>query len=490
MAGTSRTSTNAFNDAADARRFLSSLPKTRLVELLSDHAMFCDRLFEALQLEAVCTQTAPDVSGFRKMIDRVIRRDTFVSYRESFDLSRRIDDLVDRLGTRLEDGRGEDVMTLTEHLLRRCEHVLGNMDDSAGTMKPVMERATALHVAACRSVRPDPIELALRLFTWEMTTEWDTFSHAVRMHADVLGDTGIAEYRRLAEDVWREYGTLAPGDRCEFDPRRFRCTCVMEDLARLTGDVDALVTVLGHDLSSAYRFQRIATELRGSGRLDEAILWAERGLRAFPDRRDDRLVSLTIELYHQAGRQPHAMDLARATFETNPNQATYRQLRAVVLSRQWPEERARAIAHLRSTLRPVSKTDAGTDAGQPFGCHRADGSTLVAILLSEECAEDAWQAARDYGCSETLWTQLAHLREDEHPLDAAAVYEHLIEHFIGHKDKRGYRSATDLLVRVKALLARGGRPEHFRNLLQATIDKHRRKRNLMKLITASFGEIA
>ncbi|MCP3980335.1 MAG: hypothetical protein GY716_13610 [bacterium] len=485
MSSRSRGSTNALDGKGDARPFLSSLPKTRLVELLADHAMFCDRLLDTLQLEAVCTPTAPDASGFRSMIDRVIRPHTFVSYRESFDFSGRIDDLVDRLGTLLKDGRDGDVIALTEHLLRGCEHVLGNMDDSAGTMQPVMERAAALHLEACRSARADPIELALRLFTWEMTTEWDTFFHAVLTYADVLGDVGIAEYRRLAEDVWREISPLAPGDRCEFDSRRFRTAAVMEDLARLTGDVDELVRVLGRDLSSSYRFHQIAAELRESGRLDDAITWAERGLCAFSDNRDDRLVRLTIELHHASGHQEQAMDLAWATYEPNPNQETYRQLQAVVPSKQWPDFRARAIAHLRSILRPVS----GSDAGHPSEHHRADGSSLVAILLAEECPEDAWQAARDYGCSETLWTQLARLREDQHPLDAAAVYEYLIEQRIGCKDKRGYRGATELLVRVEALMSRGGQPESFRKLLEATIDKHRRKRNLMKLITASFGEI-
>lgn len=67
----------------------------------------------------------------------------------------------------------------------------------------------------------------------------EIFFGAARTYAHLLGDTGLAEYRRLAMQEWDELPPLGPDDERSWSSRRFRLTNIMLTLADLTGDVDA-----------------------------------------------------------------------------------------------------------------------------------------------------------------------------------------------------------------------------------------------------------
>lgn len=45
-----------------------------------------------------------------------------------------------------------------------------SVDDSDGAMGGLLERVQELHLAACEVARPDPVNLATRLFAWSSET--------------------------------------------------------------------------------------------------------------------------------------------------------------------------------------------------------------------------------------------------------------------------------------------------------------------------------
>ena len=109
--------------------------------------------------------------------------------------------------------------------------------------------------------------------------EWGRGQHELNVrYADVLGEIGLARYRRLAEAEWARIPSRGPGeeDDTDEDGDRFRVTSMMESLAQALNDVDLEIAVLSRDLSSAYGFLRLAQLCRDAGRDDEALDWAER----------------------------------------------------------------------------------------------------------------------------------------------------------------------------------------------------------------------
>jgi hypothetical protein len=75
----------------------------------------------------------------------------------------------------------------------------------------LLGRARDIHLAAVREVRPEPMRLARDLFAREMADEYGTFAGAVALYADVLGETGLAEYHRLAAEAWEKIPPYSGG---------------------------------------------------------------------------------------------------------------------------------------------------------------------------------------------------------------------------------------------------------------------------------------
>src|SRR5207249_9354607 len=70
-----------------------------------------------------------------------------------------------------------------------------------------------IHLTACRQANPDAIALARAWFAREVDSEWEFFHGASEAYEDVLGEVGLAEYRRLATEAWKKVRPLRTGAR-------------------------------------------------------------------------------------------------------------------------------------------------------------------------------------------------------------------------------------------------------------------------------------
>ena len=100
-----------------------------------------------------------------------------------------------------------------ESRMLEVEQATMSMDDSDGDMGSILQWLQDLHLEACRKAKPDPVALGERLFDWEMRSEFDTFDGAVETYAELLGERGLAAYRRCAEAAWSDVpaGEHRPG---------------------------------------------------------------------------------------------------------------------------------------------------------------------------------------------------------------------------------------------------------------------------------------
>ena len=165
-----------------------------------------------------------------------------VDYARMPEYARGIEAVLDSLNNLLKHDHGAEVRELAECALKQMESAMNHVDDSDGFMGGILERLQELHLAACRAIKPDPSALAKFLFEWETSSDWEIFLGAAETYADVLGNAGLAQYRKLAEATWAKVPPLAPGEK---DPERYggrwRITHMMETLAKQNRDAEALV---------------------------------------------------------------------------------------------------------------------------------------------------------------------------------------------------------------------------------------------------------
>jgi uncharacterized Zn finger protein len=465
----------------DIRTYLDGLARDALVELLVERAAEDEHFDARLRMSAArATEGAPPLAFFRHALDEAFIVRDYVDYRGMYDYASTIDSALDSLRELLDDGHAETVITLAEHAVDRAEDALGYVDDSDGYMSGIADRLQELHRDACAAAKPEPVGLARTLFERERRSgDLDVFHDAAASYAEVLGAEGIAEYRRLATVEWDALPPLGPGQE-ERSSRRFRITQIMETLAELTGDVDAVAEVLARDQSSAYQFVRIAELYTKAGRYEDALAWAEKGL-ALHGGPDSRLVEAAAEEYHRAGRGADAVRVAWDAYDASPALRTYRQLaEQATRAGLWPDWHEKSLALLRERIAHEDRRPARGRATR-WAASGVDSSTLVEVLLYDGDVEQAWAEASAAGCRRDLWLKLAGLREGEHPLEAIPIWQGEIERVIDAKNNQAYAEAVDLIIRVHRLMRAADCEADFPPYTAKLRTQHKPKRNLMKL---------
>lgn len=468
----------------DVQDYLQRLDKEELVSMLLDQVEEDERLHRRLMVRASqATEGTADISVWKQSLDDALEVDDYISYREAHDYANGVGDVIDSLDDLLRDGQAEKVIGLAEYGLTEVERGLEYTDDSDGWMGGMLDRLQELHLQACRMARPDPEDLAERLFEWEMESSFDTFHQAVFVYADILGEAGRTVYRRQAEAEWAKLPALAPGDKdAHRYGKRYRITYIMEALARAEDDFEALVAIKSRNLSEPHNYLGIAQLYQDAGDSDQALDWAERGWRAFPGaKRDDRLRTFIADAYQKRGRHDEAMALMWEAFADRPWLETYKILeRHGRRARRWPEWRDKALALVRERIAEVK----AEPSDLPLWMRASSGghSLLVEIFLHEGDPEAAWREAEAGGCSGTLWLELAKRREKSHPADAVRIYRNHIASLLRNPGNRVYDETVRYLEKIETALAQSGTEAEFRPLLTEIRATHKRKRNLMKLL--------
>lgn len=459
--------------------FVSLQDAETLAAWLLESAKRDDVLCENLLLKA--RRTAGPVStikAFRAAIDRAVDTGGYVDWREASTYAAGLENIADSLAELLQQGQAAALIDLAEYAIAHVEAACEYVDDSnGGEMTDMLERLGELHYQACMAARPDPVALSERLFKYEMADGYGVFFDCLRRYAKVLGKEGAARYKQLAEEDWRKVeprtGETGRGD---YDGRRWRITSIMENIAKLSGDVEALVAVKSRDLSNALRYLDIAEIYRSHRQHDQALEWAERGVKAFPNKPDDRLRDFLAEEYLRRKRNDEAMRLIWVQFTERPGLGYYQKLHQFAKKAGlWPTFRQQAFEHLDALI--------ASQAGKrqtPYSFSYT--SVLVEISLWEKNADAAWEAASRGSISDQLWLTLATAREGDHPGDAVPVYRRLIETTVAQTNNAAYEEAIKLLKRLKPLLARLGCTADFGQYIALLRAKYKAKRNFIKLL--------
>jgi len=468
---------------ADAEKVLMTEDQETLVRMMVDWAKDDDRLHDRLILYAA-RRAGPNTgaAAVQRAFEKAVRVRDFVPYREATGWARDVDDAIDLIERLLNDGQAAAVIELCESALQSLLAAIQSVDDSDGHFGMLRDRLQDIHNRACEEAHPDPVELAKRLFHWELHSDFDVFYGAVARYAKILGTKGMKMYRNLAEAEWAKVpARTAKHERSE-SGQHSRITHIMESLAKASGDIEQLVAVLSRDLSSAYSYLKIAEVHREARQHDNALLWAEKGLQAFPEHTDGRLREFAADEYHRRRRHDDALKLMWAEFSERPYLETYKTLEIhAKKAGAWPEWRERALAEFR--LRIARAKEKARGQSRPRWMQADDNnSPLVEIFLYEGTPAEAWREAQTGGCSDSLWLRLATAREREYPEDAAPIYLKLAEAAVAATSNGRYEDSVGLLVKAAAVMRRTDRGREFTQHLEALRVKYKIKRNFIKLI--------
>lgn len=463
----------------DIKEYLATQPPETLVDLLLDVAQRDDRLYQSLLLKAERTGGSGGnvVKAFRRAIDGATRIHGFVDWREVGTFASNIEQVADSLAELLKPDTAAMLVELAEYAIERVENSLEQVDDSNGEIGDIAYRLGELHLKACTMARPDPAGLAERLFRFETTLPFGLCSFDAATYRKALGKEGLRRYRELAEAEWRK---LKPRDaKDSYDAHRSRITRIMERLAEASGDVEELVAIKSRDLSSSYCYLDIAEIWVKAKQPDKALEWAERGLKAFPERPDNRLRDFLVAAYLKRKRNDEALQLTWIQFEERPILEHYKKLRDVAGKLGlWPEQRNRALAWVAEVIVREAST---TSRWKPKPS--APNTTLrVEIALWENDLDAAWESIHEGICDRSLLIALAGKLESSRPDGAISLYRRVVPPIVEQTNNTAYEEAIKLIRKVGGLMKAQNQSRPFGDYLAELRVQFKPKRNFIKLL--------
>jgi uncharacterized Zn finger protein len=292
----------------------------------------------------------------------------------------------------------------------------------------------------------------------------------------------LRRYRELAEAEW-----LTPRDaKGSYDSHRARITRIMERLAEASGDVEELVAIKSKDLSSGYDYLAIAQIWTKAGQHDKALEWAERGLKAFPQRPDNRLRDFLVAAYLERERPDEALQLTWIQFEERPCLTLYEKLHAVAGELGvWPAQRDRALVWVAEAIAHEANT---TNRWKPKPSV-PNYSLRVEIALWEQDLDAAWTAAHEGICDRKLLIALAGEMESSRPGDAISLYRRVVPPIVEETDNAAYAEATKLIRKVGGLMKAQNQSRQFGDYLAELRLRFKPKRNFIKLLDGVMRSI-
>jgi uncharacterized Zn finger protein len=447
------------------RDHLAAKSAEALVAMIVELAARDPTLFRKLDIASAADGADEKTLAARlgKAIDQATATRGYVEYREAGGWAGGVDEALDAIEA-LESKHDRLLLKLAERAIDRIENAIESVDDSDGEGSALLERARDLHIRAACGARPDPVALAGDLFHREIGGDWGTFDGAAWLYADVLGEAGLAEYRRLAIEAWEKLQPLTGRSRQEGRGDYGVLSGILDRFAEREGDIETRIALRAKDLSSPWKYLELAEFCLGQKGADEALRWAEEGMWMFQDGHSDgRLALFAAELLQKAGRRAEAMAALKRVFERAPDFNVYLRWREI----EGDTVCDQALALLERV--PANETAA-------FSSRPAD--LCVKILMHEGQFETAWAMTRKYRVSQTVKEGLARASEADFPREALGVYAQRVDELANGGGNRAYEEAAGFVARMGRLRAPAEQTAYVASLKE----RFGRKRNFMKLL--------
>ncbi|MEU6707857.1 SWIM zinc finger family protein [Streptomyces wuyuanensis] len=396
-----RTAARARATALEA--WLTALTRNELLTLVRERIAEDSRLRRRLELRAAAARS--DIGTVQDRIltlidPRPLTRYGHIEYADAPGYAQQVAEAAAALRALTADGRAAEAVSLAEEAIRVMGERYAEIDDSDGVVGQAAAAMAQIHLEACRVARPDPDRLAEWLVSHILGDSNDATDLDPLDYADTLGPSGLARLRQLAAEAQQR------------EPTGWAERYLMEHLVKAEGNIDALIALYAQDLNpSGATHVRIAEALESAGRADEALAWAERGLRDCPAHThiDGRVVDYVCARYAAAGRPADVLGVRRDRFHIERSLAAYQRLRSAALATErWEPERVAALAALRE--------DAHRERGGRYG-----GPVLIDALIDDGDVDTAWREAAGLA-DDRQQEQLADLSRQTHPAEALDVY--------------------------------------------------------------------
>ncbi len=478
--GESKTPSTAANAKAPAKRmtvmqsiadYLSQQSVEALCTLILNEAERDTTLRKRLNILRQTAQAANDTGMLRQALLTSIGTGKSITYPKVKAWAEGINTVVDAIAELPLPQHAMQVRELTEYGIGLLRAALNHAEDFHGKTFYAYRSLQESHIAACEHYNPNPEALGEWLFLEYINNDNAFYENPLDMYAEVLGEKGATAFLRAAEAMWQKLQPQAKDPNIATKDWLVisRLREILQEIYE--SDPHALIKFLEHDLRSESDYATLAETYEKIGEPAKAVALAENFCRD-PNKSKPygSVQEYLVDFYHRHNQMSEAVKLLWHDYTTDPTIDNYRSVRNLALrAKEWPQWEAKMLAHAHEEL-----------AKNPNNTGKA-GALLVEIHLENKDPKTAWQAALQWGCSDTLWHKLAIDHGALNPTQARNICQHAAEAKMNLVSSAAYEDAVKWMMHARALW---NDADAFIDWVELMREKYKAKRNLIKLFDA------
>ena len=466
---------------------LAALGAERLAAILVELGDRDAEIKRRLRLE-LAAQTGSDTvaAEIGKRLAALRSARSFVDWQQRPDFVKGLDLQRTMIIDRVAQASADLALDLMWRFMDLANSVLNRVDDSNGSVGDVFRAACQDLGAIAAKAKPDPVNLADRVFAAVQANDFGVFDGLVTVMLPVLGEAGATHLKERLTKVLRNRSAKA-GDR---DHQELVARLALQALADRQSDVDAYIALVPlEERRLPFQAAEIGRRLLAAGRAAEALAVLERAkpkrraAKAAPDddelyllghSADDEWEETYIEALEATGKKDEAQRLRWSAFE---ERLSADRLRAHL-------KRLPDFDNVEAEERAMKHALGFTSFAAALGFfvewpNQARGAQLVLTRTSEI-----------NGNLYYLLDPAAQLIESKHPLAATLLRRAMIEDTLDGAKSTRYKHAARHLLECQSLasgipdFARFETHEGFVSRLQT---QHGRKTGFWGLLSEVTG---
>lgn len=348
---------------------------------------------------------------------------------------------------------------IVQKALMSSLRVIWRADDSSGVIGDAVRRLLDLHPDAALHAQVKPATLVNWMMKFQFDNEVDYFNLDIVLYAPVLGETGVALYRRRLQELAVSLGVepttdelWAPGTPHQWSDLKYN----YQRLAVLDRDVDAIIRTHARDQRVAAWQEDTAEALEEIGEFDLAIDWARKATDFSRGHQSSSAARRWLRLVAEHRPDEH-LAAVQHVFDRWPTSGNAAAVREVAGSR-WAE------------LRPAVKE-----------ALRRDPDEAVTFALNSGEPLRAWELAQELEpTSSFTWTALADALGSVDPASAIQLHMILVEQTLAQADARNYRDGARRLAKMRTLSTKVGKERAVDDFIESLRAEHRRRPRLQQ----------
>ncbi len=260
----------------------------------------------------------------------------FISYKQSWDFVHDLEDTKNKIDDLMESGEADRAVRLYEMFLSGCYEKAEEIDDSGGNLGTFFQDLFLSWIKARQKAGHAVEETVGDILNWMENDDYGFCYDIEKEVVEVLNKAGFLLFRQHFQDRFEKafgpFESKEPKHIYDYPAEVYKNANILKDIYVVKKDVKGYLALCEKLRTTPKDCEHIASLQKAKRQYDDALAWAEKGLkleneREWGNQSSYELTGIRQELLNKLGRREDALESAWSEFKRYPSKYAYDRLR-------------------------------------------------------------------------------------------------------------------------------------------------------------------